>query len=283
MKKLVALLGIMALIVGSAVVSGAETQEKETIVRVAGADSMFFRVRLLGKLFTKANPSITVDVSQGGTMDSGIRAIIEGKADLAMASCTLLPEEDKLAAEKGVKLVERVIGYGGITIIANATAGVDRLPLDDVKKLLTGEYTNWKEAGGADSPVKVIRIDESHPGTYSFMQRDFLQKPLSPKATATSTFPSVVAKVADTPGAIGFVRIREITESAVVRTNPNVKVIPISRSKATVPVMPSRETVADQSYPLVRPYLVYYVATVKPDAVKFADYLVKKGWGSQDL
>lgn len=283
MKRIAALLGIIALIVCSSVISGAQSSDKETIIRVAGADSMFFRVRLLGKLFTKANPSIKVDVSQGGTMDSGIKAIVGGQADLAMASCSLLPEEDKLASEKGVKLVERVIGYGGITIIANSSAGVDRLSVDDVKKLFIGEYTNWKEVGGADLPVKVIRTDENHPGTLAFMQRDFLQKPFTPKAVVTSTFPSVVAKVADTPGSIGFVRIRETTESPVVRKNPKIKVIPISRSKATVPVMPSRETVADQSYPLLRPYLVYYASTAKPEAVKFADYLVKKGWGPQDL
>ena len=283
MKRLVALLGIIALIVGSSAISWTEDKAGETILRVTGADSMFFRVRLLGKLFTKANPSIKVDVSHGGTMDSGIRAIINGKADLAMHSCTLTPAEDKLVAEKGAKLVERVIGYGGITIIANSAAGIERLTVEDVKKLMVGDYTNWKQVGGVDKPVKVIRIDENHPGTLAFLKRDFLHKPFTPDAIVTSTFPSVVAKVADTPGAIGFVRIRETTESPVVRSNPHVKVIPISRSAATVPVMPSREAVANQSYALVRPYLIYYLSSAKPEAVKFADYLVKKGWGAQDL
>lgn len=250
---------------------------------MAGCDSMFFRVSLLGRLFTKANPSIKIDVSQGGTMDSGIRAIIDGQADLAMTSCLLLPDEDKLAAEKGVKLVERLIGYGGITIIVNSAAGVDRLCLNDVKKLMVGEYTNWKQAGGADAAVKVVRTDARHPGTLAFLQRDFLHKPFTPNAIVKSTFPSVVATVTDTPGAIGYVRIREITESRVVRENSRVKVVPISRSAATVPVMPSRKTVADESYSLVRPYLIYYLSSAKPQAVKFADYLVKKGWGSQDL
>jgi phosphate transport system substrate-binding protein len=244
---------------------------------------MFFRVRLLGKLFTKANPTVTVDVSQGGTMDSGVRAVINGEADLAMASCTLLPEEDKLASEKRVKLVERLIGYGGITVIANAAAGVDHLSVDDVKKLMVGDYSNWKQAGGKDVPVKVVRTDESHPGTLAFLQKDFLHKPFSPQAIVTSTFPSVVAKVADTPGAIGFVRIRETTESPVVKKSPRVKVIAISTSQSTIAVMPNRETVANHTYPIVRPYLVYYLTTAKPDAVRFADYLVKRGWGSQDL
>jgi phosphate transport system substrate-binding protein len=283
MKRLMALLGIIALIIGSSAILWAEPKAGDAVIKVAGADSMFFRVRLLGKLFTKANPSLTVDVSQGGTMDSGIRAVINGEADLAMASCPLLADEDKLAAEKGVKLVERVIGYGGITIITNASAGVDRLTMDEVRKLMIGEYTNWKQVGGKDAPVKVVRTDESHPGTLVFLERDFLHAPFVPQAIVTSTFPSVVAKVADTPGAIGYVRIRETTESPVIKTNPRVKVIPLSTSKSTVPVYPDRDTVSNHSYPLVRPYLVYYLATAKPDAVRFADFLMKKGWGSQDL
>ncbi len=283
MKRLIALLGIIALVVGSSALLWAEPKAGEAVIRVAGADSMFFRVRLLGKLFTKANPSVTVDVSQGGTMDSGIKAVINGKADLAMASCTLLPDEDKLAAEKRVKLVERLIGNGGITIIANSSAGVEHLSVDDVKKLMVGDYTNWKQAGGKDCPVKVVRIDETHPGTLAFLQRDFLHKPFAAQAIVTSTFPSVVAKVADTEGAIGFVRIRETTESPVIRKNPRVKVIAISTSQSTVAVMPDRETVANHSYPIVRPYYVYYSSAAKPDAVRFADFLVKRGWGPQDL
>ena len=198
MKRLVAFLGIIALIVVSSTISWAQSKGGDTIVRVAGADSMFFRVRLLGRLFTKANPSTKIDVSQGGTMDSGIRAIIDGQADLAMTSCLLLPDEDKLAAEKGVKLVERLIGYGGITIIVNSAAGIDRLCLDDVKKLMVGDYTNWKQVGGADAAVKVVRTDAKHPGTLAFLQRDFLHKPFTPNAIVRSTFPSVVAAVADT-------------------------------------------------------------------------------------
>jgi phosphate transport system substrate-binding protein len=283
MKRLMVLLGIIALLIGSTAMVWAESKGGETIVRVAGADSMFFRVRLLGKLFTKANPSIIVDVSQGGTMDSGIRAVIEGQADLAMASCAIREAEDKLATEKGAKLVERLIGHGGITIIANSSAGIDRLTVDEVRKLLTGEYANWKQVGGTDSPVKVIRTDETHPGTLAFLERDFMHAPFVRQAVVVSTFPGVVSKVADTPGAIGYVRIRETTESAVVKTNPRVKVIPLSTSKATVPVLPDRETVANHSYPLVRPYLIYYLSTAKEEAVRFADYVVKKGWGSQDL
>ncbi len=244
---------------------------------------MFYRVKLLGKLFQKIHPLVNIDISQGGTMDSGIRAVINGKADMAIASCTINEGEDKLATSMGVKLVERLIGYGGVTIIANASAQVERLTLDEVKKIFAGQITNWNQVGGTDTPIKVVRTDETHPGTLLFLQRDFMQAPFVAQATVVSSFPGVVATVADNPGTIGYVRIREVTESAVVRDNPRVKVIPLARSKSAIPVYPSRESVADHSYPFVRPYFVYYLTTVPKATVQFTDFLVKKGWGPQDL
>lgn len=282
MKRHAVFFGVLLIIV-SAVSSLAQTQDQQTVIRVSGADSMFYRVKLLGRLFQKIHPLVNIDVSQGGTMDPGIRAVINGEADMGMASCVINEGEDKLAVSKGVKLVERLIGYGGITIIANASAGVKGLTLDEVKKIFVGQITNWKQVGGTDMPIKVIRTDETHPGTLLFLQRDFMQAPFIAQATVVSSFPGVVATVADSPGSIGYVRIREVTESAVVRDNPRVKVIPLARSKSAIPVYPSRETVADHSYPLVRPYFVYYLATAPKATVQFTDFLVKKGWGPQDL
>lgn len=216
-------------------------------------------------------------------MDSGIRAVIKGEADLAMAACSIRESEDKLALEKGVRLVERVIGYGGVVIIANASSNVESLTIEEVKKILTGDFTNWKQVGGIDAPIKVVRTDETHPGTLAFLERDFMNAPFTKNATVVSTFPSIVATVADTPGSVGYVRIRELTESQVVKTNPRVKVISLSRSKSSVPIAPSRETVDDHSYPLQRPYFIYYRTPANKGVVEFADFLVKKGWGPQDL
>jgi phosphate transport system substrate-binding protein len=260
-----------------------EPKIDESVIKISGSDSMFQRIRLIGRLYQKSHPDMSIDVSQGGTMDSGIRDVIDGKADLAMASCSMRPDEDKLASEKGVKLVERVIGYGGITILVNSSAQISSLTLNEVKGIFSGQYKNWKQVGGTDAPIKVVRTDESYPGTLVFLENDFMRGPFVSDAIVVSTFPSVVAKVADIPNTIGYVRIRETTESPVVRTNPRVKVVPISLSKSGVPVSPERATVADHSYPLLRPYYVYYSLNAKPSVAHFVDFIVKQGWGPQEL
>jgi len=281
MRRYAVLFGVLLLIVSS-VSSLAQTQGPKTVIRVSGSDSMFYRMKLMGNLFEITDTSVTIDISQGGTMDSGNREVINGEADMAMSSCSINEDEEKLAVSKGLKLVERLIGYGGIAIIANELAGVEQLTLNDVSKIFDGQITNWKQVGGNDTPIKVVRTDETHPGTLAFLQRDFMKAPFTDKATVVSSFPRVVATVADSPGGVGYVRIREITESPMLSNNHRFKVISLRRSKAVLAVYPNRKTVADHSYPLLRPYFVYYSSAAKKAVVDFADFLVEKGWGPQE-
>jgi phosphate transport system substrate-binding protein len=278
MKKLIVLLGITTLLL-NVQAANLLAQGQENVIRVTGADSMVGRIKALADLFKKTEPSVTVEVVPGGKVGSGILTVINGEADLAMASCTIPQEEDNVAMTKGVKLVERPIGSGGIAIIANSSAGIQNLALSEIKEIFTGHITNWKKVGGSDKPIKVIRTGDNHPGTLIFLQKEFLGAPFTSQATVVSTFPAVVDSVAGTIGSIGFVRIREIAESPIVRNNPLVQVISVGRSKSILPVYPSREAVSDYSYPLLRPYYLVYSATAKKAVVKFADFIVSQGWG----
>ncbi len=125
MKKLILFVAIVGLLltVSSASLM-AQAQGGENFIRITGADSMVPRVTALVGLFKKVKPSVTIEVISGGKVDSGILAVINGDADLAMASCGIPEEEDNLALAKGLKLVDRLIGYGGIAIIANLSSGV---------------------------------------------------------------------------------------------------------------------------------------------------------------
>jgi phosphate transport system substrate-binding protein len=282
MKRYLVALVAAALTVGLLSGVNAETVSPENIVRVGGADSMFPRTRNLANVFMHINPSIKVDVSGGGTMDSGIRAVIEGKSDMAMSSCTILPKEDELASKKGVKLVERLIGYGGIVMIVHPSSPLTHLTVDQVKKILDGTYTKWEEVGGGTGPIRAVRTDETHPGTLVFIEQDLLHAPFVKNAIVTSSFPGIMSTVADTPGSIGYVRVREAVESPLAKAK-RVKFLAISTGQSTVPIEADRTTVGDGSYPLRRPYYLYYTTKAGADVVKFADYLVKKGWGAKDL
>ena len=58
--------------------------------------------------------------------------------------------------EKAKGLTETVVAIDGIAVIANAQNKVEDLSADQLKKIFTGEITNWKEVGGEDAAIVVM-------------------------------------------------------------------------------------------------------------------------------
>ncbi|HTY24306.1 MAG TPA: PstS family phosphate ABC transporter substrate-binding protein [Desulfomonilaceae bacterium] len=283
-KSLVNALGVVAIAIAAVTVPNALAQSDESAVRVSGADSMFGRIQILTRVFTKNNPAIKVNMIEGQLVDVGIAELIECKADIAMASRSINDKENKLAVQKGVELVERLIGYGGIVIITHPENPLDELSVEQVRKIFKGEYTRWDQLGGRGEMITVVRTDDTHhPGTLVFLEDDFLGgSRFTSDAVALTQFPGVLAKVAKTPGAIGYVRIRDAFESKP-KQREAIKILKIKRLPCLVGVTPSRETVSDGAYPIKRPYYLYYKSNASADIKSYADFVVNRGWGSQDL
>ncbi len=284
MKRFLAvILGIAAIGVGIFALTHALAQSSVSLIRVCGADSMSGRMQILTRVFMKNNPDIKVELIEGSLVDVGITSLIENKCDVAMASRSLTEKESAQAVEKAVELVERLIGYGGIAIITHPQNLVNELSLDQVRKIFRGEITRWDQLGGRTENITVVITDESqHPGTYVFMENDFLHGKFTKDAVTLTQFPGVMAKVAKTPGAIGYVRIRDAFESKP-KQREAIKVLEIKKMGALMGVLPSRETISDGTYPIRRPYFLYYNSKADGNIKKYVDFIVSKGWGPQNL
>ncbi|MHC1729795.1 MAG: substrate-binding domain-containing protein [Syntrophobacteraceae bacterium] len=254
---------------------------EKLIVRVTGADSMFGRLHTLSQLFEKENPSIDVKITRGELVDAGFTALVTDKTDVAMASRKITEQESEAAKAKGIELTENLIGHGGVVIVTHSSNPMAELTVEQVQKLLRGDCTNWKEFGGRDEPVKVFGVGQKHPGTVVFIREEFLAKsPLRSGTEIVPDFPTMMSRVSATPGAVGFVRIRDAFEYP----GPGrCHVIKIKMNQDSPSVLPCRATVSDGTYPIRRPYYLY-VNSKAPDHVKkFVAFITAKGWGQQTL
>ena len=282
-RSLVVTLGIVAIVATMITLPHVLAQRAVIVIRVWGPDSIFGRMQILTGVFMKNNPDITVKITEVHLVDVGITGLIEDKCDIAMSSRSLTEKESTLAVDKGMQIVERVIGYGGIVIITHPQNLVNELSVDQVRKIFKGEITRWDQLGGRTENITVVRTDESqHPGTLVFMEDDFLESKFTKDSVALTQFPGVMAKVAQTTGAIGYVRIRDAFESKP-KQREAVKILEIKRMGALVGVMPSREAVSDGSYPIRRPYYLHYSSKADGNIKKYVDFIVSEGWGPQDL
>ena len=79
--------------------------------------------------------------------------LIEGRTDVIVASRDVSRNEKAVAAEAGVDLVTAPLAIDALVFIVNPKNPVQNLTADQVRKIYTGEITNWKEVGGVDHAI----------------------------------------------------------------------------------------------------------------------------------
>ena len=87
-----------------------------------------------------------------GTHDAYMN-LIGGKTDVIIASRDISRNEKAASAELGVELKTAPLAIDALVFIVNPKNPVKNLRTDQVRRIYTGEITNWKEVGGVDHAI----------------------------------------------------------------------------------------------------------------------------------
>ena len=79
--------------------------------------------------------------------------LIESKTDVIIASRDISRNEQELARNSGVEIETEPLAIDALVFIVNPTNPVKNLSSDQVRKIYTGEITNWKEVGDVDHAI----------------------------------------------------------------------------------------------------------------------------------
>ena len=218
--------------------------------------------------FMASRPEVRISLSGGGT-GNGIKALIDGTADIANASRVIRQGEAERARGKGVNPVRFVVALDCIVPIVHPGNPVRSLTLDQLKKIYTGEIVNWKEVGGEDAPIAAVGRDSSS-GTYGTWQemvveRGDVQGRKSRVAARTQVVASSGAMVGTVAGnrfAIGYDGIGYVDDTI--------------RALSVEGVAPSAENAKAGRYPLSRELYMYTAGEPAGDAKSFIDYMLSQ-------
>jgi phosphate transport system substrate-binding protein len=203
-----------------------------------------------------------------GTATPGL---VEGKAVIGMASRALNDAETKLIDERFKVPIraagnEHVLALDGIAVIVHPENPVKLLTLEQIAKVFSGQIANWKDVGGADRPIHVLRRnnDSGTYDTFNTLVLSPLKLQMSPQAAqyeSSETLSSDVSKDAD---AVGFIALPYINKNRAV----------VIGSSCGITGSPSAFTVKNEQYPLARRLYLYTLGTPKEsaanDLLKFA-------------
>jgi phosphate transport system substrate-binding protein len=272
------LLALMAALLLSACKRGegggpSERRSRKTTIQNIGSDTMVNLAQAWAEEYAKVDPSISVEVSGGGS-GIGIAALINRTADLANASRRLEPEELAQAKRVGEDPKEYIVGYDALSIYVHKTNPLAAISMEELGEIYRegGKLSKWSELGVAIPGLqedRIIRVSrQNNSGTYHYFREAVLGKDRDFRAGSLDMNGSkdVVELVSKTPGAIGY--------SGMGYATPEVKVLRVSRKKGEPAVAPSIASTLDKTYPITRPMFMYTPGEPGPHVKKYIDWVM---------
>ena len=205
----------------------------DDVITMSGSTSMEKLCNTLKEEYMNKT-GVEIDVQFTGS-GAGIQAVSEGSVNIGNSSRALKDEE------KAKGLSENIVALDGIGIIVDKANTVADISKDNLAKVYKGEIKNWKELGGADEPIVVIGR-EAGSGTRGAFEEILGVEDACVYAQEISSTGAVMAKVASTPGAIGYVSLDVIDDT--------VSTLKVDSVEATA------ENIKNGTYSIQRPFVM---------------------------
>lgn len=218
----------------SAAAPAETTADLSGSISMVGSTSMEKLANALSEAFMEKYPDVTVTAEFVGS-GAGVEAVTNGTADIGNSSRSLKDEE------KAAGVVENVVAIDGIAVCVDPANEVANLTKEQLTNIYNGTVTNWKEVGGADEPIIVIGREAGSGPRGAFEELVDLVDGCKYANELDSTG-AVIAKVASTPGAIGYASLDALDDS--------VKALSLEGVEATA------ENIKAGNYFLSRPFVM---------------------------
>lgn len=203
-------------------------------ISLAGSTSMEKLCEAMSESFMEANPGVTVTVEYTGS-GAGIESLAKGLVDIGNASRQIKAEEKS----KGV--TENVIARDGIVVVTDKGNPLSNISSETLSDIYSGKFKRWNEIGGPDEAIVVIGR-EAGSGTREAFEDIIGKKDSCAYALELDSTGAVMAKVASTPGAIGYVSLDVVNNTVNPLNIDGVK--------------PSEEQIQTGAYKLQRPFVM---------------------------
>jgi phosphate transport system substrate-binding protein len=223
-------------------------------ITIAGSTSMEKLSNASAEAFMEKYPKVLVSAEFIGS-SAGVEAVLNGTVNIGNASRNLKDSEKSSGA------VENIVAIDGIAVIIDKANTVANLTKDQLIQIYTGAINNWSEVGGLNQPIVVVGR-ESGSGTRGAFEELLAIEDQAKYSNEINSTGGVMAKVASTPGAIGYVSLDVLDDSVLAVSIDGVE--------------PTEESIKAGEYLLSRPFVMATLGEISKQGElvqAFFDYL----------
>lgn len=229
-----------------AVLSGCARAPREHLT-LAGSTSLQPVTERWADAYRVHRPDLFVSV-QGGGSTAGVRAALEGAAQIGLSSRALTPAESS-------KLGAVAVARDGIVLVVHPENPLRDLTLPQLRALYAGKVRDWSSLGGRSALITAITREEGSGTRAAFEQLVMAGQVIANSTLVQDSAGAVRQMVGSDPAAIGYISIGLVDAS--------VKALRLNG------VVGSEASIDAGEYPLVRPFLFVLPRVRDPRAVEF--------------
>lgn len=172
-------------------------QEKVTII---GSTALQPLAEAVAARYRQGQPTTNITV-QGGGSGTGLSQVQAGAVNIGSADI-FASQQDGIDAHK---LRDHIVAVSGIAPIVNPKLGVKNLTMTQLRRIFTGQITNWRQVGGPDLPITVINRANGSGTRLAFEQTVLTKGDHTVQAQEQDSNGTVKEIVTNTPGAISYI------------------------------------------------------------------------------
>ena len=206
-------------------------------------------------------------ISRGGGATKGIREVSKRKVDIGGTCRHLIEDSASMLSHPEERRVQFApVAWDALVAIVHKDNPVSTVTLDQIRKLYTGKFTNWKELGGHDAPIELYvrkgKISGAGRTKRGLIFNNYEQQFVAKYVVDESA--TLEKDMVSNPNGVGMTGV-----SSARKLGSSAKILMLKGKEA------SYENIKNGQYILYRPlYVVTHMQDNNPDVKKFLTFVM---------